>query len=100
MNPILIVIALLVVAVIYVKFGHMKSQLFYKFLVAVIILFVGSITYVWLKSNINLSSYDGFLSLGRTYFSWLGSLAGNVGSITGDVVKHDWGVNSTVIPSP
>ena len=98
MNPILIVIALLVVAFIYAKFSHMKTQWFYKGLGVVVVLFVGSIAYVWLKSNISLSSYEGFLSLGRTYFSWLGSLAGNVGSITGDVVKHEWGVNSTVIP--
>ena len=101
MNPILIVIALLIVLVIYVKLGHAKSQLFYKTLAVIIFLFVGSVVYVWLRSNINLSSYEGFLSLGRTYFSWLGSLAGNIGSITGYVAKHDWGVvNSTVIPTP
>ena len=98
MNFILIIMGLLVVAVLYVKFGHARTQWFYKFLGVVIFLFVGSIAYVWLKSHISLSSYEGFLSLGKTYFSWLGSLAGNMGSITGEVVKQDWGVNSTVIP--
>jgi len=100
MNIILIVIALLVVLILYAKFSHAKTQWFYKFLAVVVFLFVVSMVYVWLKSGINLKSYDGFLSLGKTYFSWLGSLAGNIGSITGDVVKHDWGLNSTIIPTP
>jgi len=100
MNFIWIVIVLLIVAVAYVKLKETRSHLFYKTLAVVIFLFVGSIVYVWLKSGISLSNYEGFLSLGKTYFSWLGSLAGNIGSITGYVAKHDWGVNSTVIPLP
>ena len=100
MNIILIIIALLVVLILYAKFSHAKTQWFYKGLGVVIFLFVISVIYVWLKSGVSLSSYEGFLSLGKTYFSWLGNLAGNVGSITGDAVKHDWGVNSTIIPSP
>jgi len=100
MNIILIIIALLVVLILYAKFSHAKTQWFYKGLGVVVFLFVVSMVYVWLKSGINLSSYEGFLSLGKTYFSWLGSLAGNIGSITGDAVKHDWGVNSTFVPTP
>jgi hypothetical protein len=100
MNFIWIVIALLVVVVMYVKFKHTRTQLFYKTLAVIAFLFVCSMCYVWLKSGVNLSSYEGFLSLGRTYFSWLGSFFGNIGSITGHAVDLSWGVNSTAIPLP
>ena len=96
MNIILIIIALLVVLILYAKFSHAKTQWFYKGFGVVVVLFLVSVLYVWLKSGVNLSSYEGFLSLGKTYFNWLGSIAGNFGSITGNVVKHDWGLNSSV----
>ena len=98
MGIVLIVVALLVLMVILVKFKELKHHFFYKALTVVILLFLGSIVFVWITSGINISTYDGFLSLGRTYFSWLGSLAGNVGSITGNVAEQDWGVNSTIVP--
>jgi hypothetical protein len=100
MKFILIVIVLLIVAVAYVKLKETRSHLFYKTLAVIIFIFVCSVIYVWLKSGVSLSSYGGFLSLGKTYFGWLGSLAGNIGSITGYVTEHNWGVNSTAIPLP
>jgi len=97
MNFILIVIVLLVAAVAYFKFRESKSHLFYRTLAVIILLFLSSVVYVWLTSGINLRDYDGFLSLGKMYYSWLSSLFHNVGSITGYVAKHDWGVNATAI---
>ena len=98
MNTILIIIGLLAVIILFVKAKELRHQYFYKGLAVLILLFLGSIAFVWITSGINISTYEGFLSLGKTYFGWLGSLANNLGNIGGYAVKHDWGVNSTIAP--
>lgn len=101
MNFILVVAILLVGMIVLIKFKFLlsrKEHLIYKFLLVTIVLFIISIIYAWLKSGINPSSYEGFLGLGKMYFSWLGSLFGNIGSIGGYAMNHDWGLNSTILP--
>ena len=95
MNITLIVIILLVAIVAYVKLTEMRHHLFYKALVVVVVLFLGSIGYVWFRSDVSLSSYEGFLSLGKIYFNWFGSLIHNIRGISGQVTGYDWNVNST-----
>lgn len=92
---VLIVIGLLIALIILVKFKEVKSHLFYRAIGVVFLIFAATIVYVWIKGGINLTTYQGFLDLGRSYYTWLGGLFNNVGSITGYAVQHDWGVNST-----
>lgn len=92
---VLIVIGLLVLLVALVKFKEVRSHLFYRTIGVVLVIFLASLAYVWIKGGINLTTYQGFLQLGQSYYSWLGSLFNNMGSVTGYAVQHDWGVNST-----
>ena len=98
MNILLIAIIFLVGLVALTKFSHLRSHLFYKTIAVIFVLFLASAAYVYLSSGISLATYNGFLDFGKAYYSWLGNLFGNVGSISGYAVKQDWGVNSTISP--
>ena len=98
MNWLLITIAVLAVLVILIKSKEIRSHLFYRALGVVILFFLASGIYVWLKSGISPLSYQGFIGLSKTYFSWLAGLFDNAKGITGYAVNQDWGINSTIAP--
>lgn len=95
MNWLLILILAIIAIVIFIKFKEIGHKTKFSALVIVLIILLGTIGYVYMKSDINLSSYDGFIKLGKSYFSWLGGLFGNFGKITGYAVQQEWGVNAT-----
>ena len=98
MNIFLIAIIFLAGLVVLTKLSHLRSHLFYKTIGVIIIFFIASISYVWLKSGISPLSYEGFIGLSKTYFSWFASIFDNAKGITGYAAKQDWGINSTIAP--
>ena len=98
MNWILIVIGLLVVLIVLTKIKELRHHFFYKTIGVIIMLVIASVAYVAIKGSINITTYEGFLERGKTYYSWLGSLFGNLGSISGYATQQDWGLNSTISP--
>ncbi len=95
----LIIIALFVIVVLVYLY---RSQAIHgpviNFLLAALLLFVVvSVGYVYIKSNVEISSLDGIVALTKIYLHWLGGLFKNTGNIAGYVVKQDWGLNSTNI---
>jgi hypothetical protein len=99
MNWILIILALIAVIVIGAKFREFGAKTKLTALVLVLILFFGTLGYVWFVAKPDLTTYQGFLGLGRAYYSWCASLFGNMGSITGYAVQQDWGAsNLTAAP--
>jgi len=98
MNALLIVIVALVALVIFVKAKEVKHHLVYKILGVIGVLFALSLAYIWMGSGFSLTTYEGFLGFGRTYFVWLSNLFGNARGVTGYVVQQGWGINSTVVP--
>src|SRR3989344_5683721 len=98
MGWVMIVIIALVVLIVLTKLKELKHHFFYKTLAVLILLFVASIAYVAIKGDINITTYEGFLKLGKSYYSWVGSLFSNIGSMTGYATQHDWGLNSTISP--
>ncbi len=100
MNITLVVILALVALLVFIKFGELKHKYLLKIFLVLVIFFVGTLGYVLITHGINLTTYDGFLQLGRTYLSWLGGMFGNVKGITGYVVQQPWGLNSTAPVAP
>ena len=98
MNWVLITIVGLVGLIVLVKAKEIRHHLFYRILGVVVVLFLFSAVYILLKSGSSLTSYDSFLSFGKTYYSWLGSLFGNAKGITWYAGQQEWGFNSTVVP--
>jgi hypothetical protein len=51
---------------------------------------IGSLSYVYLGSNSDVSDFDGLVAFSKVYFSWVGNLFGNTGDIAGYAVKQNW----------
>ena len=46
--------------------------------------------------DIDYKTVPGVMEAGKLYFAWLGSIVGNVKSITTHAIKMNWKSNSTV----
>lgn len=47
--------------------------------------------------SIDYKSPEGVISVGKIYFSWIGQIVTNLGSITGNVAKMNWESNLTSV---
>ena len=91
------VIGILIAAIwILVELKRMRHKLFAVFLIGLILFSYLSFTLVLKDKGVNLKTISGLMEGGKIYLSWLGSLFGNVKSITGHVIGLDWsGQNKT-----
>jgi hypothetical protein len=97
-NWILIGVVLVVLIVIGIKFKEIGHKYKFTAFLFLILLLLGTGGYIWLKTRPDLTTYEGFISLGKSYFAWFGGLFKNMGTITGYAVQQDWGVNGTIVP--
>ena len=77
-----------------IEMKRMRHKVFAIFLITLILFTYFSFTYVAKKNDVQLSSVSGLLNGGKVYFSWLGSLFGNVKSLTGYATDLDWQDNN------
>lgn len=93
---IMIILALAIFIVVWIKFKEIGHKTKFTTLLVIIVLLFGSIGYVWMQARPNLANYEGFVSLGKSYFAWLGGLFNNLGSITSFATKQlEWGITNT-----
>ena len=91
-----IIIAILIVLVLmFLKFRHIKHRLFAVLLIVLLIFFYTTATKLFSEQQINLKSFDGIVSAGKIYFSWLGHAVKNIVEVTNNVIKMDWAGNLT-----
>ncbi|MFH1801769.1 MAG: hypothetical protein ABH804_02990 [archaeon] len=96
----LIVIAVFVIAAwIIIEMKRFRHKILAIFLIALILFSYLSFTAVFRERNIDYKSLNGVTEATKIYFSWLGSVFGNIKSITTNAVKMDWGANSSSIKS-
>jgi predicted membrane channel-forming protein YqfA (hemolysin III family) len=93
----LVVAALIVVIWVFIEVKRMKHKLFAIFLIALILFGYLSFTFALKNHNIDLKSASGLIDAGKIYFSWLGSIFGNIESITSYAVKKDWGIENSSV---
>lgn len=95
-----ILIGILVVLVFFIlKFKEIRHKLSFLLILALILFLVVSASTIYSKNKVDLKSFDGVVSAGKLYFSWLGSLFHNVKDISGYAVKQDWNTkNNTIAP--
>ncbi len=93
----IILVILIIVGIKFKEFGHKTKFHALLFVLGILLLTLG---FVWFKVRPDLTTYNGFLLLGKAYYSWGASLFGNMGHITGYAVQQDWGVSNitSVIP--
>lgn len=100
MNLIWVIIVALVLLVILIKFGEMKHKYLLKIILVLVVFFVGTLGYVYIRNSIDITTYEGFVNLGRAYYSWLGGFFGNIKGVTGYAVQQPWGLNSSAPVAP
>lgn len=87
----LIIVSILVAAVwIFIEFKRFKHKLLAIFLIMLIIFTYMSFMVTLKGKDIDFKSVNGIREAGQLYFSWLGSIFGNLKSITGHAINLDW----------
>jgi len=93
---IIAIVAVLIIAIwVIIEIKRMKHKLFGIALIALVLFFYVSGTFVFKGKNINFASIDGVTEATSLYFSWLGSAFFNLKTITSDAIRMDWKGNST-----
>jgi len=87
----LLVVAVLIIAIwIIIEVKRFRHKIFAIFLIFLILFTYFSFTAVLKDKDINFKSAAGFKEAGTLYVSWLGSIFGNLKSITTHTIDLDW----------
>lgn len=91
----LVIGVLIVIALAFAKMRHVKHRTFAIFVVILLVFLYLSVSSVMKESTANLKSFTGWVSVGKTYFSWLANAGVNVKNVVGHAIKMDWAGNLT-----
>ena len=75
---------------LFFKARNMKHKSYAIFVMLFIIFLYVSGSLVIKKGGINVYSFNGLIQGIKLYFSWLGSLFGNLKTMSGEAVKMEW----------
>ncbi|MFH1151604.1 MAG: hypothetical protein ABIJ14_01785 [Nanoarchaeota archaeon] len=96
----LFVVAILVIVIwVTIELKRLKHKVVAILLIALILFSYISATIIFRGQNIDFKTTPGVIKASKLYFYWLGSLFGNLKSITTNAIKMDWGVNNETIGS-
>ncbi len=85
------IIAVLIAAIwVIIEIKRLKHKLFAILLISLILFSYLSFSAVLRNEEIDYTTISGFMSASKIYFSWLGSVFGNMKSITTYAIKQDW----------
>ena len=92
MNWIILLVGLIAifVAAKLIHFRHIKHKIVTIFIILLLLFVVLSFSGIAKGNNINLKTPSGFISAGKVYVSWLGTLTGNIGTLIGNAIRMDW----------
>ena len=95
----LLIISLVIIVVwVLLEVKRLKHKIFLISLVVLMISLYLGVVVVFQDRNIDFTSYSGMIDAGKIYFSWLGSVFGNLKMITASAIQLDWkSVNETAI---
>ena len=90
------IIAVLIIAIwLVIEVKRLRHKIFAIFLIALILFLYISATIVFKEQNIDFKTASGMVKAANLYFSWLGSIFGNMKSVTSYAIKMDWGDNES-----
>lgn len=86
-----LVVAVLIIAIwVIIEVKRFRHKLFAIFLIILILFTYLSFTAVLKGKDLNLASFSGIKEAGKLYVTWLGSIFGNLKSITTHAIDLDW----------
>ncbi len=97
LNPTLIIVGVLVISVwLIIEFKRFKHKILAMFLIALIIFTYVSFAITLKGQEVDFTSVKGIRQASKLYFSWLGSVFGNLKSITTNAIKMNWRSNESI----
>lgn len=91
----IIIAALIVLILVFFKMRYLKHRFFAILIVIVIIFLYLTFTNVIVKKGVDLKSFNGVITAGKVYLSWLWQAGLNVKNVIGNAIKMDWAGNTT-----
>ncbi len=87
----LLVVLLVVAAIwVFVEVKRFKHKAYAILLIVLIVFTYISFAATIKGKNLDLKSVDGIKGAGKLYFAWLGSIFGNLKTLTTNAVHMDW----------
>jgi len=97
----LLIVGILIIGIwIFIEFKRFKHKLLAIFLIILIIFTYVSFLVTLKGKDIDFKSIDGIREGGTLYFSWLGSVFGNLKTITTNAIRMDWKPEDNVTLDP
>ena len=94
-TAVIILAALVVFIYVLIEVKRLRHKVFALFLIALLIFSYISFSLVIKGRNIDFASVGGLTTATKLYFSWLGSVFGNMKSLTTNAIRMDWKGNET-----
>jgi len=88
----------LVVLMMVFKAKEVRHKMGFLVVACICLFLAFSFFQVYKTHKVDLKSFEGVVTAGKLYFSWLGHVFTNVKDTVGYAIKQDWSVNSTQIP--
>ncbi len=87
--------AVILIGIALIKFTDVKHRI--KFYLVTILLMFGILStgYVYLTNDVQLGSFEGWLSAGKLYLNFISAFGENIVKISGYAVQQDWKINMT-----
>lgn len=93
----LFIMAVLIISIwVIIEIKRLRHKLFAIFLIALILFAYISFTFTLKDQDIDFKTISGLMKATKIYFSWLGSIFGNLKSMTTHAIQMNWGANETV----
>lgn len=91
-----VVIALILAIWIFIEVRRFRHKALAIFLIVLILFTYLSFTSVIKEKDIDFKTITGLTTATRLYFSWLGSIFGNLKTITTNAIRMNWKDNTTI----
>ena len=89
----LIIVSIVVIAIwVVVELKRVKHKVWAIFVIMLILFAYISFSVTLKSQDVDYKSASGLMQAVKVYFSWLGSIFGNLKTITGNAIRMDWGV--------
>jgi len=90
----LIVIALVLLGMILIKFKEFKHRFAFFVVVLIVLFMVVSSFSIFRNHDVNVSSFDGVVTLGKLYVASFVNIFRNMGDVTMHAIRQDWDVST------
>jgi len=91
-----LVFLVLLLVLLFLKAKTMQHKTYAILITVMLIFFYVTGSKIIAENNVDLKTFDGMVTAGKLYFSWLGHVLQNTKVLIGNAVKMDWRGNITL----